>query len=245
MIHLEKVCKSFPSGRRGRKEVLKGLSFTAEPGEVFCLLGANGSGKTTTLQTIATLLKPDSGTVLVRGMDVTTRGRDVRSLLGFLTGEMRLAGSLTGREWLTYFGRLNHLSASRIAGKTAALAKHLEMEDFLDKPVDKLSTGMKQKISIAISQIHDPEVILFDEPTSGLDIMASRIVLNYIRECRDEGKTIILCTHIMSEAEKLGDRIGILLDGKLAASGTLGELLGRGGEKSLEDLFFRLAGEGA
>ncbi|MBB6480656.1 ABC transporter ATP-binding protein [Spirochaeta isovalerica] len=241
MIRLDNVYKSFPQ-RKNSKKVLKGLSFQADPGEVFCLLGANGSGKTTTLQTIATLLKPDSGQVYVNEMNVAEKGREVRSVLGFLTGEMRLAGSLTGREWLNFFGKLNKMKPDSLKAKISLLADHLEMEDFLDKPVDKLSTGMKQKISIAISQIHDPLVILFDEPTSGLDIMASRIVLDYIKQCRSEGKTIILCTHIMSEAEKLGDRIGILIDGKLAAQGTLDELLAESGESSLEDLFFKLSG---
>ncbi|MBN2657429.1 MAG: ATP-binding cassette domain-containing protein [Spirochaetales bacterium] len=241
MIQLENVYKSFPQ-RKGRKEVLKGLSFKAAPGEVYCLLGANGSGKTTTLQTIATLLKPDSGRVYVNEMNVAEKGREVRSVLGFLTGEMRLAGSLTGREWLSFFGKLNKMKPDGLKAKISLLADHLEMADFLDKPVDKLSTGMKQKISIAISQIHDPQVILFDEPTSGLDIMASRIVLEYIKQCRIEGKTIILCTHIMSEAEKLGDRIGILIEGKLAAEGSLMDLLATSGESSLEDLFFKLSG---
>jgi len=242
MIEVENIYKSFPQ-RKGRKEVLKGLSFRAEPGEVFCLLGANGSGKTTTLQTIATLLRPDSGKVSLMGMDVAEKGREVRSLLGFLTGEMRLAGSLTGREWLAFFGKLNRIKPEILENKISTLSSHLEMGDFLDKAVDRLSTGMKQKISIAISQIHDPQVILFDEPTSGLDIMAARIVLDYIKQCRAEGKTIILCTHIMSEAEKLGDRIGILIDGKLAAEGTLRELLDSHGESTLEDLFFSLSGK--
>lgn len=240
MIQVDDLYKSFPL-KKGRKEVLKGLNFTAEQGEVFCLLGANGSGKTTTLQTIATLLKPDSGSVLVNNMDVGKKGREVRSALGFLTGEMRLAGSLTGREWLSFFGKLNRMDKMVIEEKIKSLSSHLEMESFLDKAVDKLSTGMKQKISIAISQIHDPQVILLDEPTSGLDIMAARIVLDYIKECRSNGKTIILCTHIMSEAEKLGDKIGILIDGRLAAQGTLKSLLEDHGEESLEDLFFRLS----
>lgn len=241
MIDLENVYKSFGKGKE-RKEVLKGLSFKAEPGEVFCLLGANGSGKTTTLQTIATLLKPDSGSVTVNNMDVVEKGREVRALVGFLTGEMRLAGSLTGREWLTFFGKLNKIETPQLKEKISHLAGHLEMENFLDKQVDKLSTGMKQKISIAISQIHDPRIILLDEPTNGLDIMAAHIVLDYIKQCRSEGKTIILCTHIMSEAEKLGDRIGILIAGRLAALGTLNEILEKHNEKSLEDLFFKLTG---
>lgn len=240
MIQVDNLYKSFRQ-KQGRKEVLKGLSFTARPGEVFCLLGANGSGKTTTLQTIATLLKPDEGRVLIEGMDGMKKGREVRSILGFLTGEMRLSGSLSGREWLTFFGRLNKMDQTAIKDKIDLLSDHLNMEEFINRPVDKLSTGMKQKISIAISQIHDPRIVLLDEPTNGLDIMASRIVLDYIKECRSGGKTIILCTHIMSEAEKLGDRIGILMNGRLAAEGTLDEILEKSGESSLEDLFFRLA----
>jgi len=243
MIRIENLYKSFPL-KKGRKEVLKGLSLDAEPGEIFCLLGSNGSGKTTTLQTIATLLKPDGGSVYVNDMDVTQKGKEVRSSLGFLTGEMRLAGSLTGREWLDFFGKLNRMGKSDIQYKIEELSSYLHMNDFLNKPVDKLSTGMKQKISIAISQIHDPQIILLDEPTNGLDIMASRIVIDFIKDCKTKGKTIILCTHIMSEAEKLADKIGILINGKLAASGSLSDILTENHEDSLEDLFFKLAGKG-
>ncbi len=197
MIEINDLCKSF-SDKKGKKDVLKGLSFKARPGEVFCLLGANGSGKTTTLQTIATLLKPDSGSVFVSGLDVTENGKEVRSRLGFLTGEMRLAGSLTGREWLSFFGKLNRMGKPAVISKIDELATHLQMGDFLDKPVDKLSTGMKQKISIGISQIHNPQVILFDEPTNGLDIMAAKIVIDYIKECKASGKSMCFWSNIMS-----------------------------------------------
>lgn len=222
---------------------IKDLNLEARPGQVYGLLGPNGAGKTTMLRCIATLIKPDSGEISVMGHDTRQAPALVRANIGFLTSEMRLSGALSPRELLEFFGRLNHLDAARIKERTQVLAQYLNMEDFLDRSVEKLSTGQKQKTGIAVSLVHDPAVILFDEPTNGLDILAAKTVVDFLRDCKNQGKTVILSTHIMSEAEKLCDRIGIILQGEMAAEGTSAELCARTGQADLESAFFKLAQE--
>lgn len=242
MIHVTGLTKTFRS-RSGPNEVLRGLDFTVRPGEIYGLLGPNGAGKTTAMRCVATLLKPDSGTILVDGTDTREKPRDVRKSLGFLTGDMKLAGNLSPRRLLRFFGELNHLDGDLIDQRTDELAGYLDMRDYLDRPVEKLSTGMKQKAAIAVALIHDPSVIMFDEPTNGLDILAAKAVVDFLNDYRSRGKTILLSTHIMAEAEKLCDRIGILLGGVLAAQGTRDELMAIRGTPNLEEAFFQLARE--
>lgn len=242
MIQVEGLRKSFLVKRK-QKEVLSGISFTAEPGKIYGLLGPNGAGKTTTLRVIATLLKANEGSVRVMGHDVSREAQVVRKKIGFLTGDMKLSGNLSPRELVTFFGKLNHIEAPLVEERLASISSYLDMDDFLDRQVEKLSTGMKQKTSIAVALIHDPEVIMFDEPTAGLDILAAKTVVDFLRDYRDRGKTVILCTHIMAEAEKLCDSVGIILGGKLAASGSQQELKDAYGKDNLEDVFFHLAEE--
>jgi sodium transport system ATP-binding protein len=240
MVAVDKLTKTFISKKR-RIEVLKGISFTAKPGEIYGLLGPNGAGKTTTLRLIATLLKPDSGTAVVNDMDVQQHPREVRDIIGFLTGDMKLSGNLSPRETLRFFGRLNHLDPGHIKERIEELSGYLGMEDFLDRPIDKLSSGLKQKTSIAVSILHDPEIIIFDEPTSNLDVLAVKVVLDFLHDVRRAGKTVILSTHILSEAERLCDTIGILLGGELIVNGNLDEILKEFGAQTLEDVFFTAA----
>lgn len=219
------------------------VSFTCHPGRIYGLLGANGAGKTTTLRMLATLLKPTHGTATVAGLSVTERPAEVRAQVGFLAASTALYARLTARETLAYFGRLNGLPAAEVAARTQRLADDLEMHEFLDRRVDKFSTGMKQKTSIARTLIHDPAVIIFDEPTLGLDVMAARTILRFVRDCKARGKTVIYSTHIMSEVEKLCDTIGIIHGGRLLAEGSLADLRARYAETDMEEIFIKAIGE--
>ena len=210
MVCVEHVSKTFKN-KREKKEVLKDISFTAESGKIFGLLGPNGAGKTTSLRIIATLLKPQTGKVTVCGFDTQRDSRAVRDKIGLLTGDMKLSGNLTPREMLHFFGELNHMSTDAIQQRIASLAADLDMQEFLDRPIEKLSSGMKQKTSIAVSIIHDPEVIIFDEPTSSLDVLSAKVVVDFLHDARSQGKTVLLSTHQMAEAERLCDAIGIIL----------------------------------
>ncbi|ACR79893.1 ABC transporter ATP-binding protein [Kosmotoga olearia] len=240
MIEVSQVHKTFKSRKRTVKAV-DGISFKAVPGEIFGLLGPNGAGKTTTLRMIVTLLKPDSGKISVFGYDTVEDAREVRKRVGFLTSDMKLAGSLSPRELMYFFGDLNHIERSVVEKRIEELAEYLGMKDFLDERVSKLSTGMKQKAAIAISLIHDPQVIIFDEPTNGLDIITARMVTEFIKDFKKQGKTIIISTHIMSVAEKLCDKVGIILKGKLVENDYLENLYEKYQMNDLEDIFFAVA----
>lgn len=239
MIVVENLSKSFKT-RKATLAVLDKVSFTAYDGEVFGLLGPNGAGKTTALRTIATLLRPDAGTVAVDHYDSIRDSRPVRDSLGFLTSEMQLTGHLSGREMLQYFGALNHMPKEVIAARIEQLANTFSMDTYLDNPIARLSSGMKQKISIAISLIHEPQNIVFDEPTSNLDVLAVKVVSDFIRAAKASGKCVVLSTHVLSDAQRLCDRIAILHQGKILIEGPLATLLHDSGTKDLEELFFQL-----
>lgn len=243
MIQAQQLTKVFPDKKRGLVTAVDAVSFTCRPGRIYGLLGANGAGKTTTLRMLATLLKPTSGQATVAGHDVVTESARVRAKVGFLATSTALYGRLTARETITYFGRLNGLEPARIAARTQELADELEMHDFLDRRVDKFSTGMKQKTSIARTLVHDPEVLVFDEPTLGLDVMAARTIVRFVREVRARGKTVIYSTHIMSEVEKLCDTVGIIHNGQLLAEGTVAELREQYHENDMEEIFVKAIGE--
>ncbi len=240
MVSVRNVSKTFTS-RRKRVRALDKVSFHAEPGEIFGLLGPNGAGKTTALRIVATLLKPDEGEVAVNGFNTLKKPQQVRKRIGFLTSDMRLSGNLSARDLIFFFGDLNRVPRDMTVQRMKELSDYLEMEDFLERSVDKLSTGMKQKAAIAVSLIHDPEVIIFDEPTSGLDIITSKTVTDFLKDFRSKGKTVIISTHVMAVAEKLCDRVGIILEGKIAESDTLEGMLQRYSTNNLEDVFFNVA----
>jgi sodium transport system ATP-binding protein len=189
---------------------------------------------------LATILAPSEGTAIVAGFDVTKEPQKVRSHVGFLSAATALYGRLSAQEMVEYFGRLHGLEERTLRRRIDELFERLEMNDFRDRRCDKLSTGMKQKVSIARTLVHDPSVMIFDEPTVGLDVMAARTIVTFIRECRESGKTVVFSTHVMSEVEKLCDHIGIIHDGKLLSAGTLPELRARYGIQDLEDLFVKV-----
>ena len=242
MIAASHLTKTFRDKKRGEVRAVDDVSFTCEPGRIYGLLGANGAGKTTTLRMLATLIAPSVGEAVVAGFDVATHPAEVRARVGFLAASTALYGRLTARETIAYFGRLHGLTDALIADRIAHLAGELGMQEFIDRRVDTFSTGMKQKTSIARTLVHDPEVLILDEPTLGLDVMAARGIVRFVRECRARGKTVIYSTHIMSEVEKLCDRVGIIHGGKLLAEGTLDELRERHGERDLEEIFVKVAG---
>jgi len=243
MIQTEKLTKIFKDKKRGEVRAVDQVSFTCEPGVVYGLLGPNGAGKTTTLRMLSTALRPTSGTAIIDGVDVTKEPQKVRSQIGFLSGSTGLYGRLSPREMVRYFGKLYGMSKSAIEERTEKLFDMLDMQDFADARNEKLSSGMKQKVSIARSVVHDPPAMIFDEPTTGLDVMSSRTIVQFIRCCCDEGKTVIFSTHIMSEAMRLCDKVGIIHEGKLYAEGTVHELLEKTGTDNLESAFIKIVGE--
>jgi sodium transport system ATP-binding protein len=243
MIQAKDLTKTFKDRKRGTVRAVDGVSFECKAGEVFGLLGPNGAGKTTTLRMLSTALKPTSGTATIDGVDVSKEPEKVRSRIGFLSGNTGLYGRLTAREMVTYFGTLYGMSKESIKQRADRLFEMLDMQSFADGRNDKLSTGMKQKVSIARSVIHDPPVMVFDEPTTGLDVMSSRTIVQFIKQCKDDGKCVIFSTHIMSEAMRLCDRVTIIHNGRIFANGTPGQLLETTGTTNLEDAFIKIVGE--
>ena len=242
MIEARSLTKTFRDKKRGEIRAVDSVSFRVAPGQIYGLLGANGAGKTTTLRLLATLLQPTAGTATVAGFDIVAAPEKVRARVGFLATSTALYGRLTAREMIAYFGRLNGLAEAEIKVRLQRLADELDLHEFLDRRCEKLSTGMKQKTSIARTLIHDPAVMIFDEPTLGLDVMAARAIVRFVRDCKGRGKTVIYSTHMMSEVEKLCDTIGIIHGGRLLAEGTLAELRARYGEQDLEDIFVQAVG---
>jgi len=216
------------------------VSLQAKAGEVFGLLGPNGAGKTTTIRVIATVLQPTAGTALVDGFDITKQPESVRQNIGVLTTEIGVYERFTGRENLRYFGQLYGLSGAKLENRTDELIDLLDMRDFADKRAGKYSTGMKQKLAIARSVIHDPKVIIFDEPTAGLDVLASQTVMRFIQKVRGEGRLVILSTHEMSDAEKLCDRVAIMHKGKIITIDSIDSIKQKTGTSNLEEAFVKL-----
>ena len=240
MIEARQLTKLFRDRKKGDLRAVDNVSFRCEPGQIYGLLGANGAGKTTTLRILATILQPSAGTASVAGHDVCREPGKVRSKVGFLSTATALYARLTARETIEYFGRLNGLDEKLLRARVDELIALLEIGEFASRRCDKLSTGMKQRVSIARTMVHDPSVMIFDEPTLGLDVMAARTIVKFIRDCRDRGKTVIFSSHVMSEVEKLCDRIGIIHAGKLLAEGTLADLRQSTGQTDLEEIFVQL-----
>jgi sodium transport system ATP-binding protein len=243
MIETRQLTKLFHDKKRGEIAAVDHVDFRCEPGRVFGLLGVNGAGKTTCLRLLATLLRPTSGSATINGFDVVREPQKARASIGFLSTATALYGRLTAYEVVQYFGRLHGLGGAALGPRIDALFQTLEMNEFRDRRCDKLSTGMKQKTSIARTLVHDPPVMIFDEPTLGLDVLTARTVIGFIRECGHRGKTVIFSTHVMSEAEKLCDTIAIIHGGRILAEGTLAQLRERAGLQSLEDIFIKTVEE--
>jgi sodium transport system ATP-binding protein len=213
------------------------LSFVAHEGEIFGLLGPNGAGKTTALRMLATLIKPDEGDATVAGHSITREPEQVRSVIGFLTSELKLEDFFTPDYLFDFFSHLHKVEPATAAKRKAELFERFGIDRFAQVKVGELSTGMKQKASLVISLVHDPRVIIFDEPTNGLDVITAKVVTDYLLELRAAGKSIILSTHIFSLVERLCDRAGIIIDGRMVAEGPLAELTA---ERDIEQLFFDL-----
>ena len=226
--------------KENTKVAVNNVSLEAKPGEIFGLLGPNGAGKTTTLRCVATLLKPTKGDIKVCGFDTKKEGQKVRDSIAFLTNEIKLDPNFSADYMFKFFGHLHGMKDEQILARQEELFGVFGINDFKNKKIEELSTGMKQKAAIAVSLVHDPKVVIFDEPTSGLDIITARSVTDYLKHLRDIGKTVIVSTHIMSEAEKLSDRIGVIIAGQKVEEGTLAEILQRNEAVDLEDAFFKL-----
>lgn len=232
MIEVSDLRKEFILSRQQRKELnttdskavaVDGISFKCEPGRVFSLLGPNGAGKTTTLRMLSTIFKPTAGTIKIAGIDAIANPQEARRKIGFLTGSTGLYARLTPNEVVKYFADLYGISKEDFEERKDRLFTLLDMHDFQGKRIGKLSTGMKQKVSICRTMIHDPEVVVFDEPTSGLDVITAENIIKLIGDCKDAGKTVIFSSHIMSEVDLLCDDMAIIHKGKMLFNGTMHE----------------------
>lgn len=222
------------------KVAVDDLSFTAYAGEIFGLLGPNGAGKTTTMRMLATLIRPDAGDAIIDGASIVRQEDTVRSKIAFLTGELKLEEFFTPNYLFDFFSALHKIDPAVRDRRKKELFARFGIDSFAETKVADLSQGMKQKVSIVVSIVHNPDIIIFDEPTNGLDVLTAKVVTDYLLELRAQGKTILISTHIFSLIEKVCDRVAILIDGKLVCCDTLQAVCGG---KSLEDRFFDLYAE--
>lgn len=240
MLHVQHLTKTYEDLSRGPFNAVDRVSFTVRPGEIFGLLGPNGAGKTTVLRILSTVLSPTSGIATVAGYDVDRDPAEVRRRIGFVSNNTAIYDRMTAWEMVEYFGRLHGMPRPELNDRLGKLFEQLRMNEFRDVPGAKMSTGMKQKVSIARAMVHDPPVLIFDEATMGLDVLVARNLLSVIRSLRDSGKCLIFSTHIMSEVERLCDRIAIMHRGRILDTGTLQELRERHEQRDFEELFFSL-----
>jgi sodium transport system ATP-binding protein len=245
VVSVERLTKVFYDESRGELRAVDGIDFACQAGQIFGLLGANGAGKTTTLRMLATILKPTSGSARLMGHDVLKEPETVRANLGFSSSTTALYPRLTARETIEFFARINGVSDERVRQRVDYLVERFGLGDYANTRVDRLSQGMKQKVAIARTVAHDPPVLIFDEPTVGLDVLNALEMQKVLTEFRAEGKTIIFSTHIMSEAERLCDRIAIIHRGIIHASDTLANLRAVTGLHYLEDIFVHYVKQGA
>ena len=254
MIEVDGLSKSFRrhkqkgKSRRQKKQresgklfyAVKNVSFRAETGSILGLLGPNGAGKTTLLRMLSTALKSSEGTARFDGVDLVKNPLEVRKRIGFLSDNTGLYGRLTAREMIEYFGKLHGLERVKLNNRMDELFDLLEMTAFVDKRNDSLSSGMKQKVSIARTLIHDPDVIMFDEPTTGLDVAAAEAILKFIESCKDKGKTVLFCTHHMHEVDRLCDFVVVLHEGHLCFDGNIEQMRSHTGQRHLDKAFLTL-----
>lgn len=237
-FHLNKKQRRIEQTDEKKKVAVNGLSFEAYKGEIFGLLGPNGAGKTTTLRCISTLIKPDSGDILIDNYSVVNEEENVRSSIGFLTSDLKLEDFFTPNYLYEYFSKLHGIDEVTRTTRKQELFERFGIDNFAEVKVGELSSGMKQKVQLAISLVHDPDIIIFDEPTNGLDVLTAKVVTDFLIELKHQGKTIIVSTHIFSLVEKICDRVGIIIEGKLNVVDTLDNLLKDNG--TLEEYFFHL-----
>lgn len=243
MIESKKLTKIYSDKKRGEVVAANNISFKCEKGRIFGLLGPNGAGKTTTLRMLATLIKPTSGTATVNGYDIIEQSEQVRRNIGFMTGETAVYGRLTAREMVEYFGRLFGMEEEMLQDRVEAILDTLDMRSFANVRNANLSTGMRQKVSIARTIVHDPPCLILDEPTTGLDVLTSRTIVDFILQAKAEGKAVLFSTHIMSEAERLCDCVGIIHKGRILEIGDIKELKEITETKTMEDMFIKMVEE--
>ena len=234
-FHLSQKQRKIEKTDRREKVAVDNLSFSVNEGEIYGLLGPNGAGKTTTLRSIATLLKPDSGDILVGGVSAVKNPDGVRSQIGFMTGELKLEEFFSPNYLFDFFSDLHGIEPSVREQRKHNLFKKFGIDTFAEVRVGDLSTGMKQKVSLVISIVHDPKIIIFDEPTNGLDVITAKTVTDFLQELKSEGKSIIISTHIFSLVEKLCDSVGIIINGRMIVSDSLSAVCG---QRPLEEVFF-------
>ena len=237
---LSKKQQNIEKTREKVKVAVDGLSFEAYKGEIFGLLGPNGAGKTTTLRMLSTLIKPDSGDAWIDGASVVNHPEEVRGKIGFLTSELKLEEFFTPNYLFDFFSDLHGVPVADRTERKKVMFERFGIDEFAEVKVSNMSTGMKQKTSLVISLVHNPDIIIFDEPTNGLDVLTARVVTDYLQELKAEGKTILLSTHIFNLVEKLCDRVGIIMDGKMVVCDTLENLTK---DCDLEDKFFEICEE--
>ena len=240
MIVADNLLKCFPAPDGSQKRAVDGLSFVVPRGHIYGLLGPNGAGKTTTLRLLSGLMQPTAGRAILAGFDVTRQPQQVKHVIGFLTANTGLYQRLTPRELLKYFAELHGMHGPEVTERVRYLIDLLEMHEFAALRCGALSTGQKQRTSIARALVADPPIFILDEPTLGLDVLSNRVILDFIRRQREEGKTIVLSTHYLDEAESLCDCIGLLHDGRLVAEGTIHRLRELTGLQRLSDIFLKI-----
>ncbi len=239
MIETQGLRKTFD---KGRVVAVDDFSFTARDGQITGLLGPNGAGKTTTLRMLYTLLKPDAGSMRIDGIDPEAEPLQVKRAMGVVPDSRGLYDRLSARENISYYGRLQGLDKASISRRIDELATVMDMHEFIDRRTTGFSQGQRVKVAIARALIHDPRTVLLDEPTNGLDVMTPRALRDFLRQLKNEGRCVVLSTHIMQEVAALCDRIVIIAKGRVAAAGTADELLRRSGRDNLEDAFVQLIG---
>lgn len=237
MIEVKNINKRFHDRKTGDFYALNDISFTVSNGEIFGLLGPNGAGKTTMLRIMSTIMEQTDGTVLINGFDSKQKPEEVKRSIGFLSGNTKLYKKLTPVETMRFFGSFYGIEKKVINQRIEAIVDRLDMDDFKDRIIEKLSTGQVQKTSIARCMIHDPQIYILDEPTLGLDILTSRTIIDFIKGEKEKGKTIIFSTHYMEEADTLCDRIGLIHQGSLIQTGTIDELKEKTGKNNIRDIF--------
>jgi sodium transport system ATP-binding protein len=242
MIQVLNLTKTFTDPKRGVVRAVDHISFEVREREIFGLLGPNGAGKTTALRMLSTVMQPTGGTALLNGYDIVRQPEEVRRQIGFLSGDMGLYHRLTPRETLSFFGELNGIRGETLKQRLRDVFARLQITDFADTKVDKLSTGMRQRVAVARTLIQDPPILILDEPASGLDVPTARVIEEFILEARESGKSIILSTHVMEEAEYLCDRIAVIHEGRITITGTMAELRAATGKERLREIFLSLLG---